>query len=386
MRNIAIIILTAVLAILTCQPAATAQSVYENKVEFDKTVHDFGDISESDGAVSCTYTVKNTGSKAMIILNVVSSCGCTSVSWTREPIAPGKTGTVSATFDNNDGPYPFDKTLTVYISDLAKPVILHLRGTVHKASRPLKERYTLMFGNFGVRELEMNAGAFSAGQRKTVTFTIANNGITPMKVDFQNVTPGMTLKVYPNPVPAQSTATLECTISAGRNYGKNWYYASPVVDGRPYKAVGRIPAAEDDGSHIYKEANKRLGLGKSEFGVYGVIKPVNYENQDKTTSDIMFTKSTQSFGKVPAGSTAEVSYEFNNGGKLDLEIFKVDAECSNVKVSSMDAKVAPGKKGTLKIALNTSGMPRGENIIVLNLYTNSTHRPVVTLQLVGEIQ
>lgn len=386
-RTARTILISAILS-AACAFSAAAQSTFEGKVQVDKTVHDFGDISVSDGPVSCTYTFTNNSSKAMLILNVVTSCGCTDVTWTREPIPVGKTGTVTATFDNNDGPYPFDKTVTAYVSELSKPVVLHLRGVAHQSAKPLKERYTLMFGNFGVRDLEMNAGNFVTGEKKTVEFTVANNGVAPMKVEFQNVSEGMKLSVFPNPVPAKSTATLECTItSTGRKFGKNWYYATPVVDGRVFKAVGKLPVKEDDGSHVYRESNSKLGLGKSEIGIYAVTKArsLAYENEADAPS-VSFTKSTQSFGKVAAGAKASVSYELKNGGKEALELYKLDTDCSKVTVKKMDEKVGGGQKSTINVELNTQGMPKGENIIVLNLYTNDPLRPVVTLQLVGEIQ
>ena len=97
-------------------------------LEFDKTVHDFGEISVKDGPVSCEFTVTNGGDAPATIYAVVSSCGCTQVEWTRTSIAPGDKGVVKATFSNDDGPYPFDKTLAVYMSDVKKPVILHLKG------------------------------------------------------------------------------------------------------------------------------------------------------------------------------------------------------------------------------------------------------------------
>ena len=47
-------------------------------VEFDKTVHDFGDVSISDGPLSCTFTVKNIGKEPIAIYEVVTSCVRTS--------------------------------------------------------------------------------------------------------------------------------------------------------------------------------------------------------------------------------------------------------------------------------------------------------------------
>ena len=57
-----------------------------NIVEFDKTIHNFGDVMLSDGPLSCSFTMKNISEKPVVIYSVVTSCGCTDVEWTREPI------------------------------------------------------------------------------------------------------------------------------------------------------------------------------------------------------------------------------------------------------------------------------------------------------------
>jgi len=99
---------------------------------FDKTVHDFGTITVADGPQTCCFTLINESGSEVSILAAVASCGCTEVEWTREVIPSGKEGKVTATFANDDGPYPFDKTLTVYLSSSDKPVMLHLKGKVVK--------------------------------------------------------------------------------------------------------------------------------------------------------------------------------------------------------------------------------------------------------------
>ena len=103
-----------------------------NPVQFDKTVHDFGVITLKDGPQTCTFTITNDGDADVNILAVTTSCGCTGVKWTRETIKPGEKGTVTATYSNDEGAYPFDKTLAVYMSDNSKPTVLHLKGIVKK--------------------------------------------------------------------------------------------------------------------------------------------------------------------------------------------------------------------------------------------------------------
>ena len=112
------------------QLAAAAQTTFGGRARFAQTACDLGTFSESDGPQTCRFTVVNVGKTPLTILSAISSCGCTGVRWSREDLAPGTEGWIEATYKNDEGPYPFDKTVTVYLSGIRKPVILHLRGNV----------------------------------------------------------------------------------------------------------------------------------------------------------------------------------------------------------------------------------------------------------------
>ena len=391
MKKIVQILPVLTAALMLASFTASAQSKYGNVVSVDRVIYDFGDITTDQGPVSHTYTFTNIGDKPIILLSAVSSCGCTTAEWTREPIQPGKSGTVSATFDNQDGPYPFDKTVTVYVSELKNPIVLHLRGTAHENAKPLRETYALHIGNLGIKSLEIKAGNISQREAKSGTLTVANIGRAPMKVEFKNVSEDLTVNVFPNPIPARSVATLTYTIQASRErWGKNWYYFTPVLDGRVFEAVGTLPKAEDtvDDMHFYKEPNGKLGLGKSEIGIWAVTK----ENFTSITNEYKeemanptFTKSTIDFGKLASGAKTTITFEYTNKGKMDSKFYKLDADCSNVKIKEME-DTAPGKKGKIVLELDTKGMPKGENVIALTLITNSALRPVISLQIAGTIQ
>ena len=233
-----IILIAASLGTVLRAQGSKAGNTYGGIVRFDKTVHDFGDILVSDGPVSATFTAENVSGKNMLIYNVVSSCGCTDVTWTREPVKPGESGKVKATYKNDEGGYPFDKTLTVYVSGLQQPVILRLRGESHAKKLSLKEMYPVRFGNLAFKSVDIKGGNMSQGQQKSGEIVVANLGKKPLDVKFKDVSPGLSLKLSQNPVPAGGTAKLSYTVTADRkHWGKNYYYATPLVDGVSYKAV-----------------------------------------------------------------------------------------------------------------------------------------------------
>lgn len=83
-------------------------------IKFDKTTHDFGKFSENSPVVSCTFTFTNIGDAPLVIHQAVASCGCTVPEYTKEPIMPGKKGTIKVTY-NGTGKYPghFKKSITL---------------------------------------------------------------------------------------------------------------------------------------------------------------------------------------------------------------------------------------------------------------------------------
>ena len=335
----------------------------EGDAVFDKLVHDFGDVSMDDGPLTCTFTVTNNGTEPLVLFEVVSSCGCTDVTWTREPLQPGKSGTISATFKNEDGPFPFDKTLTVYISGQRKPVILRLRGTVHEKKKSLSELYGAQkLGDFGLKARDYKAGVLKQGLAVSETATVANLGKKPLKVEFTEVSEHLKLNVSPNPIPAGSTATLIFTIEAAPGlYGKHTYTAVPVLNGRKASA----PLS------VWSTTRENFDKWTDEERNNGAI-PV-------------FENSTANFGIVKAGDPVEVTFNCSNRGKSTFHIYQADPEDPALKVLEI-TDCEPGGKGLVRVSLNTSAVEKGEAVIMLTLTTNSPLRPVVNLFVAGQIQ
>jgi hypothetical protein len=83
------------------------------------------------------FEFKNTGKTSILVTNVQGSCGCTATNYTKTPIAPGKSGTVTATYNAvNAG--AFTKTVSVTTNNDTTPKILTIKGTVVAASTAVK--------------------------------------------------------------------------------------------------------------------------------------------------------------------------------------------------------------------------------------------------------
>jgi hypothetical protein len=102
----------------------------EDEITIDKTVHDFGTIKENGGNVSATFKITNNTKAPVLLAHVSASCGCTVPTWTKDPIEPGKTGEVTATFNPIGRPGPFEKTITIITNGNPVRITAKIKGTV----------------------------------------------------------------------------------------------------------------------------------------------------------------------------------------------------------------------------------------------------------------
>lgn len=112
--------------------AAQAQNKYA-EIKFDATSFDFGKFYSDAGKQSHTFTFTNTGNMPLIINQAMTSCGCTVSTYTKEPVAPGKTGTVKVTY-NGLGKFPgkFKKTITLRTNAKTTMVRLCIEGDMQE--------------------------------------------------------------------------------------------------------------------------------------------------------------------------------------------------------------------------------------------------------------
>jgi len=339
------------------------QTVFGGIVSVDRTVHDFGDLFLKTGPVSCTFTVKNVSQKDAVIYSVVSSCGCTDVKWTREALKPGESGTITATYSNDEGPYPFDKTLTVYVSDVKRPIILHLRGVVHDKKKPLAEMYPSHIGPAALRSLDVNGGNLLQGESKSGEFIVANISSKPFQISFKDVSDGLVL--YPEgPVRPGETGRVRFTVSSDRSrWGTNYYPAVLLCNGKPAGTVTVKAVTKENFSDMTREARS-------------------------AAAGIALNQSTFSFNPCMAGTVFTASFTMTNSGKSPLVIYKVETDSPNVisvpgNIPTYPSSLAPGESFDMCFRVDTSGLKAGEQLYMLTLYTNAPLRPMVNIFVAG---
>ena len=336
-----------------------AQDGTDQGLEFSTRVHNFGKISVAEGPKHCTFEFKNNTGKPIVINNVISSCGCTEPKWPRKPIMPGEEGKIEVTYLNDQGPYPFDKSITVYTSASAKPIILRISGLAYENERSMKEMFPVQIGLLAVKNNVIRGGQINQGNTKKGNFTIANLTGKDVKLSWGKMSPGLELSLPPDGIiKGNSIADIEWKIETGTkvNWGNTKYSAEVLSNGSKSPVKIEIEAMiVDNFSSLTKEEKNKASM-------------------------VLAEKSSYNFGTVKKGSTATASFNLRNTGHSPLKIHKVEHPAElTVTVPSV---IQAGEKFTLEAKVN-SPIKKDEVIYTITLITNSPNRPLINLFIVG---
>ncbi len=140
MKTTSLISLLLILAFsgITAQNAPTGVAVASEKqaivrsnavAKFDKMVFDFGELTQGVPQTA-SFTLTNEGTEPLVISSAKASCGCTNLSYAKDPILPGKSISISVTY-NAASAGNFTKTITVNTNASDKPVVLSIKGIVN---------------------------------------------------------------------------------------------------------------------------------------------------------------------------------------------------------------------------------------------------------------
>lgn len=99
-------------------------------ISFDSITYDFKKIKEQDGMATIVFKFKNSGDAPLVINRVQASCGCTTPTWTKEPVLPGKAGEVTVAYNPANRPGAFIKSISVFSNAGTAPTVLIIKGEV----------------------------------------------------------------------------------------------------------------------------------------------------------------------------------------------------------------------------------------------------------------
>ncbi|MDR2467189.1 MAG: DUF1573 domain-containing protein [Prevotellaceae bacterium] len=340
---------------------ATTLACAQVKITFAATKHEFGNIKEADGDVSHVFTFKNTGNAPLVIKNVETSCGCTSPDWTKEPVMPGKSGVVKATFSPAGRPGRFDKNLTVITNAQPERTVLYISGNVAAKVKTTEEEYP-----FAVDALRLKSGTLDfyrvlSSGTKTDNLEALNTGSIPAVVHFDNVPAHVSIVSDPVSIPAGGKATIKCTYNAAKR--------------------GEFGPVTDELSVRVSKVKRTLKIRANIEEDFSKLTPAELEKAPV----LKVAQTTHKFNTVKKGEKVTGDFELKNEGKTDLLIRKVGSNCDCLKPVLAETTIRPGKSAVLKAEL-VAPAEAGTKFYEITVTANSPKQRQIVLYMTGTVE
>ncbi|MBQ8101140.1 MAG: DUF1573 domain-containing protein [Paludibacteraceae bacterium] len=356
-------------ALLLIAAAAMAQ---QPVITFQKTEHDFGKINEGDGRVSTIFEFKNEGMEPLVLSNVRASCGCTTPTWTKTPIEPGETGSITVTYNPNGRPGRFSKTVTITSNASNGTTKVYIKGEViPKQAKPVNQ-YNIKMGELSLKTKTVNFGTLLKGTNKTQTIEYANLtdhditvGLNYDNTYLQAVLSFTTLK-------PQETGTLNLNFDTERckQWGPVKAYAWVIVNGKEVRtdefALTLLAEIEEDFSQMSVSEKQQAPIAEI---------PAEFD-----------------LGNVKAGQKASKKISIKNAGVNPLNIRAVvNNNPENLTIGVQKQVIKGGKQANLNTtvsAVKPDGTPlaAGTYRRQIEVITNDPQRPKSKITLVWTVE
>jgi len=333
-------------------------------IQFEKMDHNFGRIREEGGPAVFNFKFTNTGKVPLILQGVEASCGCTTPEWSQEPILPGKTGMIKVSFDPDQRPGAFAKSITINANVPKTTRVLTISGEVIEKNLGILDHYPVNFGNIRLSASDLSFVRIKDNEIKTDTIKLYNPGTSPVSVNFKIIPPHILIKSFPEILPPKSTGYFLVTFDATRKpvYG--------FVTNRIYMSFND----EDN----FKNAITISGTIEEDFSR---LSTTDLENGPR----IDYDSRVFDFREIPQGKTVENTFKILNKGRKDLIIRSVTASCGCTTGKLSSNTIPPGGTAELKVSFDSTEKVGMQNKII-TIISNDPQHSTTLLRVIGTVK
>jgi len=332
-------------------------------ISFKSTTHDFGTIREEGGKVTHKFEFVNTGGGPLIIQNVTATCGCTAPDWTKQPVPPGGTGFVAATYNPTGRPNAFTKYLYVDSNAEQGRAKLTIKGIVTPKPRTIEDDYRYSMGGLRLKANHLAFGNVKNKEKKNYRLEVINNSDQQLKLGFSHIPAHMEMKFEPEVLKPGEKGYIVASYDAARK--NDW---GMVID----RANVTVNGTSD--------RNYRLVISANIIEDFSNLSATELANAPEVTVD----DPEVNFGKIEQNEKFEHDFVLTNTGNSTLYIRKIKASCGCTAVQPEKKQVEPGESVKIKTIFNSAGK-RGNQNKNVTIITNDPKRSNLILRIRGEV-
>ena len=347
----------------------------QNKAQIgaDVLIHNFGTIGELNGLASHIFTIKNTGDAPLVITRITASCGCTQPEWSKEPIAPGKTGQVKVTYNPKGRPGPFYKTISIYSNGKKGSFSLGIKGNVTpKEAQPIFT-YPYAIGDLKLETKQVFYNTIRPEETLGHKIHVINEGKTSLNIQIGKIANYLNVTATPTKLSPGEVGEISVLLDAKQIKQKGRLTGNIPITVR---SIGQKKGTESD---LYIAANVIDDFSK-------------LSSTEKAKAPVAPLSGTLlDFGKLPnknsiiplVGGRVSGTIEVTNSGKSPLVIYSATCDDDKVAVSGGKKEIKPGMTTTLKVTVRPKEIKTKLEALI-NIVCNDPNGPVRLVKVTAE--
>jgi hypothetical protein len=332
-------------------------------LNFTEKEVNLGTISELNGTVSHSFHFTNDGKIPLIIHEAKGSCGCIVADWPREPILPGRGGSVTVQFNPKQQSGAFTKIIQVNSNAAEPSVKLIVRGVVIPG-QVVSDVFKYSIGDVRLETIYAAFGEVYKGKTDTFMVKVFNtNQDEPVRLSFRQLPPQITARFIPESIDPQQEGRIELVYRTSDV--KDWDY---VVNRADLLVNGQALA------------NSKISFTINIKEDFSEMTAVDLAMAPR----VAFDQQQYDFGPISADTLVEHAFTLHNTGKTDLFIRKVTASCGCTAVQPVMTQIKPGDSTTIKAVFNSRGR-LGEQKKAITVITNDPRQAKTILWILGNV-
>jgi hypothetical protein len=324
---------------------------------------DLGTILQEQGvqSVAFDYTLSQGG--AFAIQEVFTDCGCTTIDYSKDSIVLGQSGKVLVDFDPSSAAGFFSKLVLVRGNKGQVQDSLFIEGIAVPYPSNLERNYPVKLGDLGFRMKKVNMGDVFDNEPKVKFLEFFNYGSKPLEKKYIQVK---------SPDFIQVEQVQELVRPQERGLLKISYAASMRSE---------LGAVADQIQVKWGAAEPiELSIIADLFDYFAPISKSDLE----IVPQLYLAQKVVDLGQIASSAVRRQTVVLSNLGKQDLEIRKIQQNCSCLVLEYTKNVLLPGEKMDLNLIFDPIGR-KGIDQRNIYIFTNDPVNPVQLLVLKSRI-
>lgn len=310
--------------------------------------------------VTATFRMRNPSPRALIINDVRTSCGCTTVTYPKTAIEGGEEFTVEASYDAMTMGH-FVKFVSVYSNASESPLVVSMKGIVVDGIADYEGNYPFTLGELKVDKNDLEFDDVNRGDMPKIEIHIFNPTSEGVQPQIMHLPPYLKARVYPAEIAPGHSGVATITLDSKKLHDFGLTQTTLYLGAHPGEKV--TPETEITVSSVLLPSFKMS------------------EEEKANAPQVVLSADSFSLGSFKGRKKLKGQIEIGNKGLSPLVISSLQMFTGGLEVKLDKTTIPAGGKANLKVTAYADGLKGVRSKPRLLLITNDPGKSKIVLNV-----